>query len=124
MHAYTIDLHGITSREAFHAELAKVFSFPEYYGRNGDAFDECIDDLVLPASVKVLGFDGFSFRLPGEAKHLAGCLRAMAERCLPGYFKVDGLPWRCSHRAAKESGHLERSISLNSLPNADIRGIQ
>lgn len=92
MHVYTIELNGITSREVLHAELARVFSFPDYYGRNWDAFDECIDDIELPASVEVLGFDGFRFRLPREAKLLAQSLRAAAERCLPGHFKVKGLP--------------------------------
>lgn len=92
IHVYTIELDRITSRKTLHAELARVFSFPDYYGRNWDAFDECIDDLVLPASVKVLGYDGFRFRLPREAKLLAECLRAMAKRCPPGHFKVDGLP--------------------------------
>jgi len=91
MHAYTIELDRIASRKTLHSELARVFSFPDYYGRNWDAFDECIDALVLPASVTVLGFDGFRFRLPREAKLLARCLRAMAERCPPGLFKVDGL---------------------------------
>ena len=43
-------------------------------------------------SVKVLGYDGFRFRLPREAKLLAECLRAMAKRCPPAHFKVDGLP--------------------------------
>ena len=92
MQVYTIELSEITSHEALHAELARVFSFPGYYGGNWDAFDECIDDVVVPASVEVLGFNGFRFRLPREAKLLAECLRAMAERCPPGLFKVDGLP--------------------------------
>lgn len=91
-HAYTIQLERISTRKTLHAELARVFFFPDYYGRNWDAFDECIDELALPASVTVLGFDGFRFRLPREAKLLAQCLRAMAERSPPGQFKVDGLP--------------------------------
>lgn len=92
MHLYTIELDRIASREVLHAELARVFFFPYHYGRNWDAFDECIGDIEQPASVEVLGFDGFRFRLPREAKLLAQCLRAMAERCPPGRFKVRGLP--------------------------------
>jgi RNAse (barnase) inhibitor barstar len=69
-HVYRIELNRITSRKVLHADLARVFSFPDYYGRNWDAFDECIDDIEQPASVEVLGFDDFRFRLPREAKLL------------------------------------------------------
>lgn len=92
MHAYTIELNRIASREVLHAELARAFSFPDYYGRNWDAFDECIDDIEQPASIELLGFAGFRFRLPREAKLLAQCLRAAAERHPPGHFRVTGLP--------------------------------
>lgn len=91
MHVYKIELERIVSREVLHAELARAFFFPDYYGRNWDAFDECIDDIEQPASVEVIGFDGFRFRLPREAKLLARCLRAAAERRPPGHFEVKGL---------------------------------
>ena len=67
---YIIDLDGIASREALHEQLAKIFSFPEYYGRNWDAFDECIAEVKLPATVNVIGFEGFRVRLAHEAKLL------------------------------------------------------
>jgi ribonuclease inhibitor len=89
---YTIDLNGIASRDALHEQLAKVFSFPEYYGRNWDAFDECIGEVKLPATVKVIGFEDFRFRLAREAKLLADCLRYAVERCPQGEFNVEGLP--------------------------------
>lgn len=92
VHVYTIKLERIVSREVLHAELARVFFFPDYYGRNWDAFDECIDDIDQPAFVEVLDFDGFRFRLPREAKLLSQCLRAAAERRPAGHFEVEGLP--------------------------------
>jgi ribonuclease inhibitor len=84
VHVYTIELDRITSREVLNAELARAFSFPDYYGRNWDSFDECIDDIEQPAAIEVLGFQGFRFRLPREAMLLAQCLRAAAERRPPG----------------------------------------
>jgi len=92
VHVYTIELDRITSREVLHAELAGAFSFPDHYGRNWDAFDEYVDDIELPAVIEVLGFQDFRFRLPREAKLLAHCLRAAAERRPPSHFKVNGLP--------------------------------
>ena len=89
---YTVDLNGITSPEGLHEELARAFSFPEYYGRNWDAFDECIAEVKLSATVKVVGFEGFRFRLAREAKLLANCLRHAVEQCPQGEFDVDGLP--------------------------------
>lgn len=43
-----LDLDGraMTSRSGCHAELARAFGFPEYYGANWDAFDECAEDFL------------------------------------------------------------------------------
>ena len=30
-----------------HAELAKVLNFPDYYGKNWDAFDECVAEVTF-----------------------------------------------------------------------------
>jgi len=35
----------------------KVFEFPHYYGRNRDAFWDCITDIVDPTEVFVINFD-------------------------------------------------------------------
>jgi RNAse (barnase) inhibitor barstar len=47
-----IDLDGraMTSRTAAHAELARAFAFPDYYGHNWDAFDECFGDFAAERS--------------------------------------------------------------------------
>lgn len=92
MPEYTLDLNSIASREALHRALAEAFSFPDYYGGNWDAFDECIAEIALPASVTVHGFEGFKFRLPGDAQLLIECFRAAAEQFPPGELTVHGVP--------------------------------
>jgi len=43
-----IELDGrrMTSRVDAHAELARAFDFPDYYGKNWDAFNDCMRDVV------------------------------------------------------------------------------
>lgn len=71
-----INLAEVSSREHLHELLAIAFQFPEYYGRNWDAFDECIRDIVLPAQVKIAGLKQLLARLPREAAHLQACVDA------------------------------------------------
>jgi RNAse (barnase) inhibitor barstar len=43
---YDLDGRVMTSRAAAHSELARAFAFPDHYGENWDAFDECFGDLI------------------------------------------------------------------------------
>lgn len=36
------------SEEAFHADVARTFEFPAYYGLNMDAFADCLGDVDVP----------------------------------------------------------------------------
>jgi ribonuclease inhibitor len=92
MKRYTLDLTAIASTEALHGELARVFAFPDYYGGNWDAFDECIADVALPLSLKVVGFESFRFRLKREASLLARCFVDASKRAPLGQFVLEGLP--------------------------------
>jgi hypothetical protein len=48
------------SREGFFTEIARVLHFPDYFGRNWDAVNDCLTDLTwLPAAGYVLLYDGF-----------------------------------------------------------------
>jgi len=41
-----LDGRRMTSRLDAHAELARAFDFPDYYGKNWDAFNDCMRDVV------------------------------------------------------------------------------
>jgi RNAse (barnase) inhibitor barstar len=73
---YSVDLSGVKSRTDLQERLADIFSFPDYYGRNWDAFDECIADVRLPVSIVATGFERLRFILPREARLFVYCLRS------------------------------------------------
>ena len=43
---FDLDGRAMTPRLAAHRELARTFAFPDYYGANWDAFDECFSDFI------------------------------------------------------------------------------
>jgi Barstar (barnase inhibitor) len=48
---YTIlgfDCRAWRSEADFHEDVADVLKFPDYYGRNLDAFNDCMGDVVVP----------------------------------------------------------------------------
>lgn len=68
-----LDTSRVTSEAGLLEELARVFRFPDYFGGNWDAADECLRDLSwLPAR-------GYVLRVP-EAESLWQRLPAAAGR--------------------------------------------
>jgi RNAse (barnase) inhibitor barstar len=54
----TIDLAGCTGKDDLLRRLADAFAFPDYFGNNWDALDDCLADLAwLDAQGVVLGLD-------------------------------------------------------------------
>lgn len=45
-----IDLAAITDRESFHSVFAETLGFPTWYGRNMDAWLDCLTNLDHPPS--------------------------------------------------------------------------
>jgi RNAse (barnase) inhibitor barstar len=45
---FTIAGERIDDAQSLHVELARTFGFPDYYGANWDAFNDCFDDPELP----------------------------------------------------------------------------
>ena len=75
-----LDLTTVRSPDELHDLLASFFGFPDYYGRNWDAFDECLADFAPACVVTIRGFQHLLSVLPRDAGLLKECLdRASAE---------------------------------------------
>ena len=74
-----VDVGSVTTRQELHALLAEAFHFPDYYGHNWDAFDECIRDVALPPRVEISGLEALRARLPREAELLQTCIADFVE---------------------------------------------
>jgi RNAse (barnase) inhibitor barstar len=86
---YSLDVGSITSTEELHALLFNVFSFPDYYGNNWDAFDECIGEIPKPAVVDVSGLFALRSRLSRDASFLMKCLNYAQSAARPGDLVVN-----------------------------------
>ena len=61
MNLVVVDTRLITDWDSFHEVFARAFGFPAYYGRNMDAWIDCMTTLNDP-----LGSDTTLFVSPGE----------------------------------------------------------
>lgn len=80
----SLDCNGINDWDSFHAEFATVFGFPAFYGRNMDAWIDCLTSLDAPE-------DGMStvHCERGSVVTLAlSHVKAFAERCPEQYNAV------------------------------------
>lgn len=69
-----LDLRSVRSKEELHVLLEEAFHFPDYYGRNWDAFDECIRTVELPRQIEIIGLGAMALRLPREAELMRKCI--------------------------------------------------
>ena len=89
-----LDGRKITDRESFHTECQAVFGFPEFYGRNMDAWIDCLsglrdddgmssftlgpDDVLL---IEVTHTDALRRQAPGILSALEECTEEVNKRC-------------------------------------------
>jgi hypothetical protein len=78
---------------ALHEVLARELDFPRHYGRNWDAFTDCLRDLEGRPRIRVLGWAALAATLPRDAVHLRSCLEhGVAEGCIAGFDLDAGSP--------------------------------
>jgi RNAse (barnase) inhibitor barstar len=77
--ALKVDVGSVTTSKELHDLLFEAFRFPDYYGENWNAFDECIRDVELPPHVEITGLEALRVRLPSEAALLHECVTDFAK---------------------------------------------
>lgn len=74
-----IDLSYVESKDELHDTLALKLGFPDFYGKNWDAFWDCITDLVeLPEQIIFEGTLALSQKLPKQVAQLQKCFEDLA----------------------------------------------
>ena len=72
-----IDLTSVETRESLHELLRSSLGFPDWYGKNWDAFWDCLRDpdlSSLPRSLKLRGSAHLAEALPREYRLFRKCL--------------------------------------------------
>jgi RNAse (barnase) inhibitor barstar len=75
-----INLDDIATTAGLHERLAFQLAFPDYYGKNWDAFFDCVRDPQqsrMPDVLRLSGWSAFETRLPRDARIMKSCLAAM-----------------------------------------------
>jgi ribonuclease inhibitor len=70
-----IDVGDPKTRQELHDLLFEAFQFPDYYGSNWDAFDECIRHVPVPSVIQITHVETLRSRLPREAELMSDCLQ-------------------------------------------------
>ena len=80
MNTVMIDARRIIDWPSFHQVFAEALGFPGYYGRNMDAWIDCMSDIAEPTTIQVLHSSGFAERLPQVHSALVECLEFVNQR--------------------------------------------
>ncbi len=94
-----LDGRRMTSRQAAHDELALAFGFPDYYGHNWDAFNDCMGDFVEEHDGELFAvvwdaMDQAADAAPATAAEVCWALLESASSVMPSM--APGTFWRIS----------------------------
>lgn len=64
MKKFVLDFRKVNSIEEAHNVMTKTFDFPSYYGKNLDALNDCISEMIIEEKVYIIvdrdAFKGFN----------------------------------------------------------------
>ena len=73
---YTLDFSNITHWSEFHQIIKEELDFPEYYGKNWDAFWDCITDMITDTvHIEIRGIEQLKKIDEKSEKMLMECLK-------------------------------------------------
>ncbi len=75
----TLSGNKMTSREVLHTYLAKKLAFPDYYGKNLDALNDCLCERDKPLHITVTYADRLKERLGDYGETFLQVLQDAAE---------------------------------------------
>ncbi|HEY9758293.1 MAG TPA: barstar family protein [Oculatellaceae cyanobacterium] len=89
-HGYVIHVlnaAGWLSADDFHKDVSEILGFPGYYGRNLDAFNDCLGDIEISETeggcvLQLLGFDKLAAALPELARPILDIIEIQSRRHL------------------------------------------
>lgn len=96
---FAIDGRAVTDKPTFLAAASRAMSFPAYFGRNWDAFEEMVNDLAwAPAPGYVLLFDNAHLLATTNAREFQTAVDIL--RTAAGRWQADGTPFYILLRGA------------------------
>jgi ribonuclease inhibitor len=76
MNEIKLDLNGVESEGEFQDRLYEAFDFPYYYGRNPDAFWDCITEIFDNTTVFISGIESLPEGMVNLVDQYVNMLRA------------------------------------------------
>ena len=76
-----LDVSNVESVRGLHERLAEALEFPDFYGKNWNAFWDSITGLVqMPRRLVITGWSNVVLRWPKDAQIMLDCLRDLNEQ--------------------------------------------
>lgn len=73
-----IDVTGVDSLDQFHDLVQRSLKFPPYYGRNRDAFWDCLTDIIDSTHVELVGMNSLPPGLSSEVEDYIALMKKYA----------------------------------------------
>ncbi len=81
-----LDASNWLREDVFHADVKRVLGFPDYYGNNMNAFNDCLSELDINSeggyAIALVHFDKFFIALPDRAKAVLDIIETNSRRFL------------------------------------------
>jgi len=81
-----LDAANWLTEESFHDDVKRILAFPDYYGKNMNAFNDCMSELDIDVeggyAIAILHFDRFFASMPDRAQAVLDIIETNSRRFL------------------------------------------